>query len=84
MTTIKKFLDNKCVAWLKKTLIRSFTEPFYTIADLLMVVLVYETQSWWSAAFAIFWVWVVSPILIVAKENLGKLEQKEQDEHSQL
>lgn len=84
MNTIKKLLDNKYAVWLKKTVIRAFTEPFYTIADLLMVVLVYETQSWWSAAFAIFWVWVVSPILIAAKEVLDKPKQKDQDEHSQI
>lgn len=84
MTTIKKLLDNKCAAWLKKTLVSAFTEPFYTFADFAMFYFVCVTQSWWVGILAIVWILIISPILVAAKENLDKLKQKEQDEHTQL
>ena len=84
MNVIKKLLENKYVAWWKKPVIRVFTEPFYTFMDFAVFYFVCVTQSWWVGGFAVIWILIISPILVVAKENLDKAEQKEQDEHSQL
>lgn len=84
MNAIKKLLENKYVAWWKKPVIRVFTEPFYTFADFAMFYFVCVTQSWWVGIFAIVWILIISPILVAAKENLDKLEENKQDEHSQL
>ena len=84
MITIKKLLDNKYAAWLKKTAINLFGDRYYTFADLFMMVLICETQSYWLAALGIVWILLISPITVAAKENLDKLEENKQDEHSQL
>ena len=42
------------------------------------------TQSWWVGGLAVIWILIISPILVAAKENLDKLEENKQDEHSQL
>ena len=84
MTTIKKFLDNKYIAWLKKTTINSFGDRYYTFADFAMFYFVCVTQSWWVGGLAVIWILIISPILVAAKENLDKLEENKQDEHSQL
>ena len=84
MSAIKKLLESKYVAWLKKSVIRVFTEPLYTFVDFAVFYFVCITQSWWVGGFAVIWILVVSPILVAAKENLDKSKLKEQDEHSQL
>jgi len=81
---MNNLLENKYVVWLKKTAINLFGDRYYTFADLFIMILICKTQSWWVGIFAIVWILIVSPILVAAKENLDKLEQKEQDEHSQL
>ena len=53
MTTIKKLLDNKYIAWLKKTAINLFGDRYYTLADFAMFYFVCVTQSWWVGIFAI-------------------------------
>ena len=84
MITIKKLLDNKYAAWLKNFIISLFTRYDFTLADTVVIVVACISQSWWWFAFYVIWIFIISPILVAAKENLDKLEQKEQDEHSQL
>ena len=84
MITIKKLLDNKYAAWLKKTAINLFGDRYYTLADFAMFYFVCVTQSWWVGIFAIVWILIISPILVAAKEHLDKDDAKEYDEHTQL
>ena len=84
MNAIKKLLENKYVAWWKKPVIRVFTEPFYTLMDFAVFYFVCVTQSWWVGGLAVIWILLISPILVATKENLDKLEENKQDEHSQL
>ena len=84
MTTIKKLLDNKYIAWLKNFIISLFTRYDFTLADMVVFVVACTSQSWWWFAFYVIWILIISPILVAAKENLDKLEENKQDEHSQL
>ena len=84
MSLIKKVLENKYVAWLKNLIIELFTRYNFTLADMVVFVIVCTAQSWWMVAFYVIWIFVISPSLVATKENLGKLEENKQDEHSQL
>ena len=84
MSVIKKLLENKYAVWLKKTSINLFGVRYYTFADFAMFYFVCVTQSWWVGGLAVIWILIISPILVAAKENLDKLEENKQDEHSQL
>ena len=84
MSVIKKVLENKYVAWLKNFTIGLFTRYDFTLADMVVFVIVCTAQSWWMVAFYIIWIIVISPSLVATKENLDKLEENKQDEHSQL
>ena len=75
---------NKYAEWLKKFVIRAFTERFYTCADLVIFGLLVTMNSVWVAALALVWILFISPIIVAAKEDLDKNKVKEQDEHSQL
>ena len=84
MTTIKKLLDNKYIAWLKNFIISLFTRYDFTLADMVVIVVACISQSWWWFAFYAILIFIISPILVAAKENLDKLEENKQDEHSQI
>lgn len=84
MITIKKLLENKYAAWMKKTAINLFGDRYYTFADFAMFYFVCVTQSWWVGIFAIVWILIISPTLVAAKEHLDKDDAKEYDEHTQL
>ena len=84
MNTIKKLLDNKYVTWLKNFIIDLFTRYDFTLADMVVFTIACISQSWWWFAFYVIWILIISPILVAAKENLDKLEENKQDEHSQL
>lgn len=84
MSVIKKLLENKYVAWLKNLIIELFTRYDFTLADMVVFVLACTSQSWWWFAFYILWIFVISPSLVATKENLDKLEENKQDEHSQI
>ena len=84
MNVIKKLLENKYVTGLKKFIISLFTMYEFTLADMVVFVIVCTAQSWWMVAFYILWIFVISPSLVATKENLDKLEENKQDEHSQL
>ena len=84
MNVIKKLLENKYVAGLKKFIISVFTRYDFTLVDMIVFVIACTAQSWWMVAFYILWIFVISPSLVATKENLDKLEENKQDEHSQL
>lgn len=81
---MNNLLENKYAVWLKKTSINLFGDRYYTFADLFMMVLICETQSYWIAALGIVWILLISPITVAAKEHLDKDGAKEYDEHTQL
>jgi phage shock protein PspC (stress-responsive transcriptional regulator) len=84
MNVIKKLLENKYGAGLKKFIISVFTRYDFTLVDMIVFVIACTAQSWWMVAFYILWIFVISPSLVATKENLDKLEENKQDEHSQL
>ena len=84
MSVIKKLLENKYVAGLKKFIISVFTRYDFTLVDMIVFVIACTAQSWWMVAFYILWIFVISPSLVATKANLDKLEENKQDEHSQL
>ena len=84
MNAIKKLLENKYVAWLKNFIIELFTKYDFTLADMIVFVIACTAQSWWGLAFYVLWIFVISPSLVATKENLDKLEENKQDEHSQI
>lgn len=84
MNLIKKLLENKYVTGLKKFIISLFTRYNFTLADMVVFVIACTSQSWWMMAFYIVWIFVISTSLVATKENLDKLEENKQDEHSQL
>lgn len=84
MNAINKLLENKYVAWLNKTIINLFTKYEFTLVDMIIFVLACTSQSWWMVAFYFLWILIISPSLVATKENLDKLKENKQDEHSQL
>ena len=84
MSVIKKLSENKYVMGLKNFIISLFTRYDFTLADMVVFVLAYTSQSWWWFAFYILWIFVISPSLVATKEHLDKLEENKQDEHSQI
>ena len=84
MNVSKKLLENKYIVGLKKFIIGLFTRYDFTLADMVVFVIAYTAQSWWWFAFYILWIFVISPSLVATKENLDKLEENKQDEHSQI
>ena len=83
MSVIKKLLENKYLR-LEKFIISVFTRYDFTLADMVVFAIVCTAQSWWMVAFYIIWIFVISPSLVATKENLDKLEENKQDEHSQI
>ena len=83
MNVINKLLENKYLR-LEKFIISVFTRYDFTIADMVVFAIVCTSQSWWWFAFYVLWIFVISPSLVATKENLDKLEENKQDEHSQL
>ena len=83
MSVIKKVLENKYLR-LEKFIISVFTIYDFTLADMIVFVIACTSQSWWMVAFYVIWIFVISPSLVTTKENLDKLKENKQDEHSQI